>query len=75
MPLGIELAAARLQALGLSQLLDRLHLLSGEDRRAPARQQSLAATIDWSYQLLTEDMRRGFPAAGHLPGTLLTGRC
>jgi predicted ATPase/DNA-binding CsgD family transcriptional regulator len=60
MPLAIELAAARLEALGLSQLLDRLDLLSSGNRRAPARQQSLAATIGWSYQLLTEDMRQAF---------------
>jgi predicted ATPase len=67
-PLAIELAAARLEALGLSQLLDRLHLLAGGDRRAPARQQSLAATIDWSYQLLTEDMRRAFQQLAIFPG-------
>jgi predicted ATPase/DNA-binding CsgD family transcriptional regulator len=68
MPLAIELAAARLEALGLSQLLDRLHLLAGGDRRAPARQQSLAATIGWSYQLLTEDMRRAFRQLAIFPG-------
>ena len=68
MPLAIELAAARLEALGLPQLLDRLHLLAGGDRRAPARQQSLAATIDWSYQLLTEDMRRAFRQLAIFPG-------
>ena len=67
-PLAIELAAARLEALGLPQLLDRLHLLAGGDRRAPARQQSLAATIDWSYQLLTEDMRRAFRQLAIFPG-------
>ena len=68
MPLAIELAAARLEALGLSQLLDRLDLLVGGDRRAPARQQSLAATIGWSYQLLTEDMRRAFRQLAIFPG-------
>ena len=68
MPLGIELAAARLEALGLSQLLDRLDLLASGDRRAPARQQSLAATIGWSHQLLTEDMRRAFRQLAIFPG-------
>jgi predicted ATPase/DNA-binding CsgD family transcriptional regulator len=68
MPLAIELAAARLEALGLSQLLDRFDLLSGGDRRALARQQSLTATIDWSYQLLTEDMRPAFRQLAIFPG-------
>jgi predicted ATPase/DNA-binding CsgD family transcriptional regulator len=67
-PLAIELAAARLEALGLSQLLDRLDLLVGGDRRALVRQQSLAATIGWSYQLLTEDMRRAFRQLAIFPG-------
>ena len=52
MPLAIELAAARVEALGLAQLLDRLDnrfgLLTSGDRTAAARQQSLAATVDWS---------------------------
>jgi predicted ATPase/DNA-binding CsgD family transcriptional regulator len=67
-PLAIELAAARLEALGLGQLLDRLQLLTGGDRRAPARQQSLAATIGWSYQLLTQDMRQAFRQLAIFPG-------
>ena len=58
MPLAIELAAARVEALGLAQLADRLDdrftLLTGGTRTAPARQRSLAATVDWSYQLLTD---------------------
>ena len=58
MPLAIELAAARVEALGLGQLLERLDhrfaLLTGGDRTAAARQRSLAATVDWSYQLLSE---------------------
>jgi predicted ATPase len=58
MPLAIELAAARVDALGLGQLLDRLDdrftLLTSSARTAPARQRSLAATVDWSYQLLSD---------------------
>ena len=57
LPLAIELAAARMRAmssLDVARRLDRLRLLSGGARDASPRQQSLAATIDWSYRLLTE---------------------
>jgi predicted ATPase len=64
MPLAIELAAAQVEALGVTQLLGRLDerfaLLTGGDRLAPSRQRSLAATVDWSYQLLDETQRRVF---------------
>ena len=64
MPLAIELAAARVESLGVAQLLDRLddrfRLLVGGDRLAAARLRSLAATVDWSYQLLSEQARRVF---------------
>ncbi|MGI5130150.1 ATP-binding protein [Pseudonocardia sp. CA-107938] len=53
--LAIELAAARLPAVGLdgleAGLTDPLHLLTG-GRRAQSRHRSLRATLDWSYQLL-----------------------
>ena len=56
MPLAIELAAARLRSLSLSALHDRLdqrfRLLTGGSRTALERQQTLAATVDWSYSLL-----------------------
>jgi non-specific serine/threonine protein kinase len=57
-PLAIELAALRLRAIGLHELLDRLpgHLrLLGSARRAVAdgRQQSLLASVTWSYDLCT----------------------
>ena len=72
MPLAIELAAARVEALGVAQLLDRLDdrfaLLAGGDRLAPARQRSLAATVEWSYQLLEEHERRVFRALSVFPG-------
>ena len=72
MPLAIELAAARVEALGVIQLLDRLDdrfaLLAGGDRLAPSRQQSLAATVEWSYQLLDETGRRVFRALSMFPG-------
>ena len=64
MPLAIELAAARVEALGVRQLLDRIGdrfaLLAGGDRLAAGRQRSLAATVEWSYRLLAEDERRVF---------------
>jgi predicted ATPase/class 3 adenylate cyclase len=57
MPLAIELAAARLRSLSLSDLHDRLdqrfRLLTGGSRTAPGRQQTLRATVEWSYSLLT----------------------
>ena len=72
MPLAIELAAARLEALGLAQLLDRIDdrflLLEEGDRLAAARQRSLAATVEWSYRLLDELQRRVFRAVSAFPG-------
>jgi non-specific serine/threonine protein kinase len=72
MPLAIELAAARVEALGVTGLLDRIGdrfaLLAGGDRTAPSRQRSLAATVQWSYQLLDDDERRVFRAVSVFPG-------
>ena len=72
MPLAIELAAARTEALGVGGLLDRLEdrfaLLAGGDRLAPPRQRSLAAAVEWSYQLLDEHERRAFRAVSVFPG-------
>lgn len=56
-PLAIELAAARIRAmssLDIARRLDRLRLLRGGTRGAHPRQQSVEATIDWSYRLLEE---------------------
>jgi predicted ATPase/DNA-binding CsgD family transcriptional regulator len=72
MPLAIELAAARVEALGAVQLADRLDdgfgLLAGGDRLAPGRHRSLAAAVEWSYRLLGEDERRVFRAVSVFPG-------
>jgi len=70
MPLAIELAAARVEALGLGQLLDRLddRLLISANRAAPARQRSLDAAVDWSYQLLPEPEQRVFRWLSVFPG-------
>jgi predicted ATPase/DNA-binding CsgD family transcriptional regulator len=72
MPLAIELAAARVEALGVTQLLDRLDnrftLLAGTDRLAADRHRSLAATVEWSYRLLDEYERRVFRGLSVFPG-------
>lgn len=58
-PLAIELAAARVKALSVDQinqrLDDRFRLLTGGSRTALPRQQTLRALIDWSYDLLTPE--------------------
>ena len=63
-PLAIELAAARVRVLPVEQLLgrldDRFRLLTGGSRTAPARQQTLRATIAWSHDLLPASERRLF---------------
>jgi predicted ATPase/DNA-binding winged helix-turn-helix (wHTH) protein len=60
-PLAIELAAARAAALGIeglaARLDDRFRLLTGGHRTAMPRHQTLRATLDWSYELLTEPER------------------
>ena len=72
MPLAIELAAARVEALGVAQLLDRLDdrfaLLAGGDRLAAGRQRSLEAAVAWSYQLLDDRERRVFRQLSVFPG-------
>jgi predicted ATPase/DNA-binding SARP family transcriptional activator len=64
LPLAVELAAARLRALPLAivaeRLDDRFRLLTGGARTALPRQQTLRAVVDWSYDLLFEDERRLF---------------
>ena len=70
MPLAIELAAARVEALGLPGLADRiddaLSLLTSKD--ASARHQSLAAVADWSYQLLPGPEQEVFRRLAAFPG-------
>jgi predicted ATPase len=57
LPLAIELAAARVKVLSLTsmrtRLESRLQLLTGGARDLPQRQQTLRATIDWSYDQLS----------------------
>jgi len=77
LPLAIELAAARVSVLGVTEIADRLEkdagLLRHPSRTAPARHRTLRATLDWSHRLLTEPeqvlfrrlsiCRGGFPLA------------
>lgn len=71
-PLAIELAAARVRALSLAQILDSLHdrfrLLTGGARTAVRRQQTLRASVDWSHALLTEPERVLFRRAAVFHG-------
>jgi predicted ATPase/DNA-binding SARP family transcriptional activator len=64
LPLALELAAARLADLSpeelLGQLDTRVPALADGPRDAPARQQTIRATIDWSHDLLTGDEQRLF---------------
>jgi predicted ATPase/class 3 adenylate cyclase len=60
-PLAIELAAARVKAMSVDQIAtrldDRFRLLTGGSRMLLPRHQTLRATMDWSYDLLTEGER------------------
>ena len=72
LPLAIELAAARSRVLSLPALLEHvrkpLQFLSGGPRDMPARQQTLRATLDWSYDLLAEDVQKLFRRLGVFVG-------
>jgi predicted ATPase/DNA-binding CsgD family transcriptional regulator len=62
LPLAIELAAARVRLLPPEAILERLEhslgLLTGGGRDLPDRQQTLRATIEWSYDLLGDEGRK-----------------
>jgi len=61
LPLALELAAGRLGALGAGSIAERLDdrfsLLRAGSRSAPTRQQTLAATLEWSHDLLDPEER------------------
>ncbi|HEX5839824.1 MAG TPA: tetratricopeptide repeat protein [Anaerolineales bacterium] len=64
LPLAIELIAARVKTLSIEQIAarleDRFAVLASGSRIGPSRQQTLRATLDWSYELLTETERELF---------------
>jgi predicted ATPase len=71
LPLAIELAAARVGSVALVEIANRLEsglsALGRGSRTAPTRQQTLAATLDWSYTSLTERERRMFRSLAVFP--------
>lgn len=71
-PLAIELAAARVRSLaveGVAAALDeRFRLLTGGVRTALPRQQTLLASVEWSYGLLTQDQQKVFRRLGSFVG-------
>jgi predicted ATPase/Tfp pilus assembly protein PilF len=71
-PLAIELAAARVRVLTPEQVRDRLsdrfQLLTGGSRTARERHQTLRATVDWSYDSLTDEERRALRALSVFAG-------
>jgi predicted ATPase/DNA-binding CsgD family transcriptional regulator len=72
LPLAIELAAARVRVLGPTAMLDRLqtsmNVLSSAVRDVPPRHQALAATFEWSHQLLTTEEQVLFRRLGIFRG-------
>lgn len=72
LPLAIELASARMKLLSPQALLHRLanslQLLTGGPQDAPTHQQSLRATLDWSYHLLNEREQQLFRRLGVFVG-------
>jgi predicted ATPase len=61
-PLALELAASRVRSVPVAviaqRLADRFHVLRRSDTTALPRHQTLRATLDWSYDLLSEDERK-----------------
>ena len=72
LPLAIELAAARVSTLGLPAIVDalddRFWLLSGGRRHGVDRHQTMRATVEWSYQLLSPDEQRLLEWLAMFPG-------
>ena len=73
LPLALELAASRLRSLDADALLARLDealpVLTSGRRDAPERQRTLRATMEWSYELLPEDLRDVFARLAIFAGT------
>jgi predicted ATPase/DNA-binding XRE family transcriptional regulator len=77
LPLALELAAPWLKVLSAEGLRDRLArdvlLSTAGSRDLPERQQTMNATVAWSYQLLGADEQRVFRHLGALPGSFPLG--
>jgi predicted ATPase/DNA-binding SARP family transcriptional activator len=73
LPLAIELAAASTRVLSLSQIAERLTrappVLTPSSRPSSPRHETIAATVDWSYQLLPPDARHTFNQLSVFAGT------
>jgi predicted ATPase len=76
LPLAIELAAHLMRLLSPRAVLDRLEarhpLTSALVRDLPERQQSLQATVEWSYELLSPAVQPFFRSLGAIPGSFTT---
>ena len=72
--MAIELAAARVNVLPLNEIVekltDRFQILTGGERTALPRQQTMRATIDWSYDLLSAPAQKLFERL-----SVFTGGC
>lgn len=72
LPLAVELAAARVRVLSVSEIArrlgDRFALLRGGSRDAPERHRTLHAVVEWSWNLLEEDARAALRALSVFPG-------
>jgi predicted ATPase len=72
-PLAIELAAARVEAMSPTEIAahldERFRILTGKRRGRLERQQTLRATVDWSYQLLEPEERTVFDRLGIFSGS------
>ena len=77
LPLAIELAAARVESFGMAQLSTLLaapfRVLTHGARTAPERHRSLRATVDWSYQLMSDPLRRAFRRLAVFPARSRSG--
>jgi predicted ATPase/DNA-binding CsgD family transcriptional regulator len=73
MPLAIELAAARVPVLSVAQIAQRLErdprVLSGRNRRGPARHRTLDSMLDWSHRMLEPEEQRLFRRLGVFRGS------
>jgi predicted ATPase len=71
LPLAIELAAAKVRVMSVAEIArrleDRFTLLTGGDRSAPERHQTLEAVIDWSWNLLDQQERAALRALAMFP--------